>query len=123
METKQHRNILETKWFGRLLFVEAERNPDGSSAKETYVYAPDGKYLTLIKAYWWDKDGIAKALANERTEDIIYEKLGTHKQSVSEKVQTAVEAITKLNDEELDKEAEALLEKVKYQIKKTKQYV
>ena len=110
METKQHRNIIKTNKFGELLFVEGE-------GKETNVYTLDGKYLTFIKAYWWDKDGIAKALANERTEDIIYEKLGAHKQSVSEKVQTAVEAIAKLNDEELDKEAEALLEHVKETLK------
>lgn len=70
------RNVLDTK-FGKLQFVESEREQDGvTSRKETNIYTMEGKYITFIKAYWWDKDGIFKALDNERTEDLIYDKIG-----------------------------------------------
>ncbi|MBP5722147.1 MAG: hypothetical protein J6X18_00985, partial [Bacteroidales bacterium] len=111
-----HRNVLQTK-FGQLLFVETE-NDSETSKKETYVYTMDGKYLTLIKAYWWDKDGIYAELNKERVEDIIYDKLDSNKQTVTEKVASTVEAINRLGNDKLSEEAETLLEHVKTELKR-----
>ena len=110
--TKQNRNVLQTK-FGQLLFVESE-----PSKKETYVYTMEGKYITFIKQYWWDKDGIYAELDKESIEDIIYDKLDSGKQTVTEKVASTVEAINRLGNDKLSEEAETLLEHVKQYTKR-----
>lgn len=109
---EKQRNVINTK-YGELLFVEADRNDDGSSRKECYAYTLDGKYLTLIKAYWWDKNGIIEELSTERVEDIITDKMFSNKQTVIDKMTSTLELIRRLDNDKLTEEAEALLEHIK----------
>lgn len=108
--TEQKKFVLDTK-YGQLQFTEGE-------CGTTNVFTTDEKYITCIKAKWWDLDGIYAQLNNERVEDLIWDKLNTNRASVLEKVETAFNAVKKLGDDELNELAEQLLVKVREKSKR-----
>ena len=58
-------NYINTNKYGTLLFIEVGKEPDGvSSIKATNVFTPARKYITTINEYWWNLDGIQKAMDN-----------------------------------------------------------
>lgn len=106
-----HETVINTK-FGNLLFIET-RDSDNNTNKEVLVYTLDKRYLTFLKAYWWDLDGINAELAKEHTIEIIVSKLENNPKA-SDKLEQTRAAVRRIDkDGKLEDSLDILIDRAK----------